>query len=82
MVSGHRLGKEKANKRDPVAALARAAAATVGTQLSDISVQLAGPASWPWSLSLLGFHVAAQHRVDPRLVAPPLRLEEGQHVGV
>ena len=40
------------------------------------------PASRPWSLSLLGFHVAAQYRVDPRLVAPALRLEEGQHVSV
>ena len=39
-------------------------------------------ASRPWSLSLLSFHVAAQDRVDPRLVAPALRLEPSQHVSV
>ncbi len=40
------------------------------------------PASRPWSLSLLSFHVAAQYRVDPRLVAPALCLEPSQHVSV
>ena len=36
------------------------------------------PASRPWSLSLLDFHVAAQNRVDPRPLAPALRLEEAR----
>jgi len=39
-------------------------------------------ASRPWSLSLLSFHVAAQYRVDPRLIAPALCLEPSQHISV